>query len=205
MITKRMLLSAPLALLWAAQPAPAQETAADSQAVAVAEILRAIQLPDVSQLLRERGVPPEEIQEVIAAARERGVPASESTDVLEETAEAVEETGPIENFGAFVQERLQAGLRGRDLAEAIRAEHQRRGIGQGMKLESRRGQGQGPPGQRGRGERGPDSAEGPGSRGGPDSAAQGRGNRGDPPGQRGRRPGRDTMPDRDTIPGGGEG
>ncbi|MFO7892562.1 MAG: hypothetical protein R6U63_02410 [Longimicrobiales bacterium] len=204
MITKRMMLAS-LVLLWAAQPAPAQETAADSQAVAVAEILQAIQLPDVSEVLRERGVPMEEIEEMIDAARARGVTAGESTDVLEETAEAVEDTGPIENFGAFVQEQLQAGLRGRELAEAIRAEHRSRGIGQGNKLESRRGQGQGPPGQRGRGERGPDSAEGPGSRGGPDSAAQGRGNRGGPPGERGRPPERDTTPDRDTIPGGGEG
>jgi hypothetical protein len=192
MVMQRMMLLAPLALLWAAQPVLAQATAADSQAVAVAEILRAIQLPDISKILRDRGIPPEEIQAMIAAARERGVPAGESTDVLKETAETMEETGPIENFGAFVQERLQAGLRGRDLADAIRAEHQNRGIGQGRMLESRRGQGQGPPGQRGRGERGADSA------------AEAAGRRG-PPGERGRAPERDTTPDRDTIPSGGEG
>jgi hypothetical protein len=185
------------------QPLAAQESETappDSTVRPDSAILRALELPNVAEILRERGVPVEEIEAAIEGARERAIPAGEMTEVMEATAESVEEDGPIENFGAFVQEQLAAGLRGRDLAAAIRAEHARRGIGKGRMLESRRG----PPEGRGQGMRGrgmQDSTGTPGMqgrRGGPPDSMRGgppdsvRGGRpdsmGGPPAKRGGRP-----------------
>jgi hypothetical protein len=53
--------------------------------------------------------------------------------------DAVKAGAPKENFGATVNALLARGLRGRELAAAIHAEHARRGIGQGKG----KGQGQG--------------------------------------------------------------
>jgi hypothetical protein len=130
------------------------------------DILRAILLPRVSEILREQGVPAEEVEVAIESARQRGVRPGETTGVFEETARVVAERGPIENFGGFVQAQLDRGLRGRALAEAIRAEHAARGIGRGERIDSDR------PGARpGRG-RGPPDGAGPGAAGQrPDSDA----------------------------------
>lgn len=183
-----------LTLAWGPFPVVAQEEAPPDSA----SILQAIQLPDLAEILRERGVPTEEIEATMEGARQRGVPPGDMAGVLEETAEAVEQTGPIENFGAFVEQQLDAGLRGRELAEAIRAEHARSGIGPGERLESR-GRGSegeaGPPPEagRGRGMRGAVPA---------DTMADTTGRRG-PSMDRSQRGRPDTLPDRgrrDTVP-----
>jgi hypothetical protein len=154
---KKVLVATLAAACWAGSPTAGQETQNDSLG-----ILQAIALPTIAGMLRDRGVPVEELETAIFGARGKGVPAGETAGVLEATALAVEANGPIENFGAFVQARLDAGLRGRELAQAIRAEHARRGIGKGSRLESRGpGQeGQGRPGAAGRGQDGarPDAA-----------------------------------------------
>lgn len=97
-------------------------------------ILEAILLPRVSDALRKEGVPEEDVRVAIQEAMRRRVPPAETKQVLDQTARSVRESGPIENFGAFVQSQLAAGLRGRELAAAIHAEHARRGIGKGKKL-----------------------------------------------------------------------
>lgn len=102
-----------------------------------ADILTTILLPTVSEILREGGIPPEDVEAAVIGARERGVPADETYEIFQETARSIDEHGPIDNFGAFVQAQLDGGLRGRDLAAAIRAEHARRGIGKGNRLEPR--------------------------------------------------------------------
>lgn len=205
-IRKAGIILASAALAWAVRPLPAQEVARDT--AQDTGVLQAIQLPAVAETLRERGLPIEAIEAAIGAARERDVPPGEMSDIFAETARTIQETGPIENFGAFVQTRLDAGLRGRELAEAIRAEHQRRGIGPGNRLESR---GQGPPGERGpaagqegRGnERG--AAAGRGQGGGPPDAAADTARRGGPREGRGQgRGGPDTVPDPDTVPATGQ-
>lgn len=189
---------------------PAPATAQDAAAQA-SEILHSILLPRTSQILREAGVPDEEVESVIEAARRRRVPPQETQQVLEQTLESVREHGPVDNFGAFVQDQLAAGLRGRDLAAAIRAEHARRGIGKGKKLASKKARGKAqaerdrllgdepePTDEPARGQgserRPPEVGDRPGTR--PDSAV------------RDRRPtGRDTVRGRrDTLPGqrGGE-
>lgn len=120
------------------------------------DILRAIDLPRAAAELREAGLPVDEVRAAIETARRRQVPAAETDVILEEANQAVEEHGPIDNFGAFVQAQLETGLRGRELAAAIRAEHESRGIGRGRRLErsGEAGRGQGRPeagGRRGEG------------------------------------------------------
>lgn len=173
---------AALALGLSGAPALAQEatqdTARDTARAAATRILDAIRLPTMADVLRSSGIPVEDVDSAIAGARKEDVPPGELAGIFEETARTVEETGPIDNFGAFVQDRLRAGLRGRDLAEAIRAEHARRGIGKGKKLESRgRGQGQGGAGR-------PDQTGRPDQAGGPD---RGSSQMGEPPDSAGRK------------------
>lgn len=152
-----------------------------------ADIIQAILLPRVSEILRDRGVPVEEVESAIEGARRNGVAPSEATTLFEEAVVSVEENGPIENFGGFVQQQLERGLRGRDLAAAIRAEHAARGIGRGQRLESARGgQGRGgPPGEAGPGGRGPAAGDRRPNERGPGAAGQ----RPDTSGTRADRPG----------------
>jgi hypothetical protein len=89
--------------------------------------------------LREEGVPEKDFRVAIEGAFKRGVSASETKDVMSQSTRAVRENGPIDNFGAFVQSQLDRGLRGRELAAAIHAEHARRGIGKGKKLKGSKG------------------------------------------------------------------
>jgi hypothetical protein len=175
-----------LALVTISPPLDAQDVVQEG-----ADILQAILLPRVSEILRDSGVPVEEVESAIEGARQSGVAPSDATTVFEEAVVAVEESGPIENFGGFVQQQLEHGLRGRELADAIRAEHAARGIGPGQRLESAR------PGER-RG--GPPGEAGPGARGGPGPEAGERRPNERGPGAAGQRP--DTSGARPDRPGG---
>lgn len=116
-----------LATALAAAPSVAQE----SSGVNLASVLQALGLPRATQEARILGVPESDIRTILDTARERRLPAGVLTEVFEGGNEAIREHGPIDNFGAFVQARLDAGLRGRELAAAIRAEHAVRGKGKG--------------------------------------------------------------------------
>jgi hypothetical protein len=120
------------ALLAVAAAASAAAQAASEEEAA--EVLAAIRLPASAQALRERGVPAEEVGAAVREAKERHVRATDAQGALAASAEAVESHGPIENFGTFIRAQLAAGLRGRELAAAIRAEHRARGIGKGRRL-----------------------------------------------------------------------
>jgi hypothetical protein len=104
-----------------------------AQQPSLIERLRAaMQLPAiVDSVKKNSGMPEREVNEVIAEIKRRRMPASEARDVLQEANAAIRDHGPLDNFGAFVKARLDAGLRGRALAQAIRQEHARRGIGKG--------------------------------------------------------------------------
>src|SRR3954469_14986045 len=94
----------------------------------------ALGLPLQVDTLRLRGVPEGQTRIVIDEARRRKLSASETHDLLGEANRDARDHGPVNNFGAFVQAQLAAGKRGRALATAIRAEHQRRGVGKGKTL-----------------------------------------------------------------------
>jgi hypothetical protein len=92
-------------------------------------LLKAIQLPLVAEMARRAEIDPDDVKAALTAAVAKKVPAEEMTDVLEAGVAASEVHGPIDNFGAFVQARLDEGMRGRDLADAIRREHVSHGHG----------------------------------------------------------------------------
>jgi hypothetical protein len=92
-------------------------------------ILNAAQLPVAAADAREEGVTNILLSDILEMIRRRGLPAEDARWVLEEEVRVVRSGGPKENFGAFVQTQLDAGLRGRALADAIHEEHRRRGMG----------------------------------------------------------------------------
>lgn len=121
-------------------PAPAQDTQPSAEASLIANMLN---LPLAVESARRAGIPTGTIWDVLDSLRRRRVPAADAEQILRGEVEAVEKGGPKENFGAFVNAQLARGLRGRELAAAIHAEHARRGIGQGR--------GRGPGADKGRG------------------------------------------------------
>ena len=102
---------------------------ADEPAVDGAALARAVELPVQADRLRTAGVPNGDVEQVLTGAKDKGVSPAETVDALEGAGDAIEEHGPVDNFGAFVQARLDEGLRGRELAAAIRAEHEANGRG----------------------------------------------------------------------------
>lgn len=147
-----------LALVARAEPAPRLE--------------RAIELPAVAQRLRDQGVPAAEVTLAVRSAKDHGLPASEATDVLEEGAKGEK----LDNFGKFVKGQLDAGLRGRELAQAIHEEQAKRGKG------GKGPDGEGPPGldgEKGGKGKAPDGQEGKVGKGkAPDQPAGGEGKAG---------------------------
>lgn len=95
------------------------------------EILAALDLPAAAQSLRDKGVDKEGVKEAIGAAKGKGLKAKEARGLMKDAEGAVDEHGPVDNFGAFVKGKLDSGLRGRELAAAIKAEHAARGKGKG--------------------------------------------------------------------------
>jgi len=92
-------------------------------------ILWALQLPALVSEARRTGVTDAVIRDVLDGLRRRGLPADQAALVIREEIDAVKAGGLKDNFGGFVHRQLDAGLRGRALADAIRAEHRARGIG----------------------------------------------------------------------------
>jgi hypothetical protein len=93
------------------------------------KILTAALLPVSAAEARDAGVPDAQVRDILGVLRRTRLSADDAWRVLDEEVRVVREGGPKDNFGAFVQTQLDAGLRGRELAEAIREEHRRQGIG----------------------------------------------------------------------------
>jgi hypothetical protein len=123
-----------LLMLPAALPVMAQGGKEDAAAKR-AEVLAAIDLPKSAQALRKEGVDKAEVKEALRAAKGKKAKAKDTKALLDESAKAVKENGRIDNFGAFVKSKLNEGLRGRELAAAIHAEHKARGKGKGKSKE----------------------------------------------------------------------
>jgi hypothetical protein len=92
-------------------------------------VLEAAQLPLAAAEARDEGISNLSIREYLERVRRNRVPADDAYRILDEEVRVVRDGGPRENFGAFVQTQLDAGLRGRALADAIHEEHRRRGMG----------------------------------------------------------------------------
>lgn len=92
-------------------------------------ILVAADLPVTTAEARIEGTSSGEIRAVLQIMIGAKVRADEARVLIDAEREARREHGPVDNFGAFVQSQLRAGVRGRDLAAAIKAEHAARGKG----------------------------------------------------------------------------
>ena len=115
----------------------------------VTQLIAATDLPVVAVQLRNDGVPASEVRQTIDALIGARMRAHEAREVLVHERDAIRDHGPVDNFGAFVQSKLSAGLRGRELAAAIKAEHAARGKGKPRGARGNTGRG-GPGGNAGR-------------------------------------------------------
>ncbi|MEX0692419.1 MAG: hypothetical protein WD043_11310 [Gemmatimonadales bacterium] len=89
-------------------------------------ILEGLRLPTLAAEARRAGVAEAGVRALLDRLRRGGVPADEAAWIVGEEVESVRTGAPTDQFGGFVRRQLEAGLRGRDLAEAIRAEHRTR-------------------------------------------------------------------------------
>jgi hypothetical protein len=92
-------------------------------------LVKATQLPVKAAELRGAGVPDAEVVEAVRAARDHGLKPDEAEEVLEAAEEGTRSNGKVDNLGSFVNQKLDEGLRGKELAAAIHAEHEARGQG----------------------------------------------------------------------------
>ena len=139
-------------LLLLGMPAIGQETSESTEVEQKEKIVkermierlrRAAKLPGTAEQAREAGVPEEEVKEVLEKGKTSKVPASDMQEVLEQETRSAREHGPIDNFGTFVQQKLDEGLRGRELADAIHREHAARGKGKYRDKAHKPGKGKG--------------------------------------------------------------
>lgn len=184
-------------------PRPAEgsgASAADTPTISE-RALDAIRLPVLADRLRVAGVPVGEVRLAIDALRESGADADEAADVLEAEGDAARVGEPSSNFGTFVRARLDEGLRGRALSDAIRAEHAAtgRGHGHGGPERGERADGSGA-------ERRPESAgrpADPGAHGRPEGVGRAPEGQGRPHGGRGQDDGPASRPSAPGNRGGG--
>jgi hypothetical protein len=146
------------------------------------DLQRAIELPARADGLRNAGVKEDQVRQALGAARDKQLGADEAEQVLESAEKAAKEDGPVDNFGDFVQSKLDEGLRGRELAQAIREEHAKNGKGKkGNRGEDGHegGRGHGPDGdEKGGKGKAPDKGDKGGhgdDKGGDDKGGQGNG------------------------------
>jgi hypothetical protein len=100
----------------------AQPTLSDS------ERLRAVvAVPVAAQAARDAGSHQAEVARTIATMHQSDVRPDHVVAALQQTADSTREHGHLRGLSDFVQQQLAAGVRGQALADAIRAEHERRG------------------------------------------------------------------------------
>ena len=146
---------------------PAALAAQSEAPTLAARVAAAAALPALAQEIRGSGVTETELTSLFDVLRTKNIPAPDAKVVLEEEWSAAREHGPVRGLGSFVQARLDEGLRGRELAAAIRAEHAARGTGgDGLSDEARRKAGErGAGAERGEGARPGGAANAPGRAG----------------------------------------
>ena len=98
-------------------------------------IIGTLDLPVRAHEARQAGIGEPDLLGVLDATKKEKLNGQERAEVLKAGSDAVKESGNIDNFGAFVQEQLAAGKRGKELSDAIHAEHKARGKGKPDKAE----------------------------------------------------------------------
>jgi hypothetical protein len=117
-----------LCLLLAPLPLAAQDGAGVAE-----RVVAAASIPALAGEVRSAGVSEDELGALLDALADGRVPGPDARVVLEEEAKAAKRDGPVSGIGSFVQSQLASGVRGRALADAIRAEHGKRGRAQPVK------------------------------------------------------------------------
>lgn len=135
---RNTIIAALSAALLVAVLAPFEAAAGEAASERAAALLEAMELPANAHALRQTGTSPAEVRaalEVLRKARaadDQERASRRSARLLRLEVEMAREHGHMEGFGAFVRAQVEAGVRGQELAAAIR-EHrgeQRRGRAQ---------------------------------------------------------------------------
>ena len=138
--TSAVLLTGILAAIPATIFADSHEAAGESNRAKA--LLEAMDLPVAAHMLRQSGMPRQEVNESLRVLRrsedsradERA--SRRSARILRAEAETAREHGPMDGFGAFVRAQVESGVRGQELAQAIREQRQaRRGSAPGQARE----------------------------------------------------------------------
>src|SRR5688572_31782755 len=116
-------------LAGAAEPAAAATVSASASAkITISDqdalnddILSVIDLPLAAADAREAGVDETELKSALTTTREAGLPASEATEIVSVEAEQTRARGAKKGFGHWVRQQVAAGLRGKKLADKIKA------------------------------------------------------------------------------------
>ncbi len=119
-----------LALILALTPVVLAEApvAATTAAPAAEPLLDALDLPQTAEALRQDGLPPEDVRMALDAARAKKMSAAAAAQTMRDSHDAVRHHGVPPGMGPFVRAQIEAGLSGKELAEAIRKECEARGI-----------------------------------------------------------------------------
>lgn len=136
MDTRRYLVIALIALVTCAVPAVAMADD-DEPDQGVSKMLEALELPVQAQELRDAGVDEAQVNQALDSLRNYESAADESSEgnpgraaraaaVLRAESQTAREEGPMDNFGEFVRNKLDEGLRGEELAESIREQRANR-------------------------------------------------------------------------------
>jgi hypothetical protein len=96
--------------------------AQDGKKDASKRILDAIALPEKAEALRGSGMSADEVRGALDAAEMAGVSATETTELIDAATSSEDGDAWQGNFGSYVKSQLDSGLRGQELAEAIKAE-----------------------------------------------------------------------------------
>lgn len=84
-------------------------------------VLFAVNLPLVAHEARASGIAEQEVAVALSSAREGGVSAAEATEIVAAEVEETKKEGkPKDNFGQWVRQQVAQGVKGRELAQAIR-------------------------------------------------------------------------------------
>jgi hypothetical protein len=97
------------------------------------DIVNATRLPEVADDLRQIGVPEADVVMMLDAAHGKGLGAGDAEDTLD-SVKNTEKQGHLDNLGSFVKSQIEKGLRGKDLANAIHEEKQKKNAEQGEGL-----------------------------------------------------------------------
>lgn len=113
--------------------------------LALAGLDPAFELPQQADSLRQHGVPAEQATAALGAMQAAGLSAEDASAALQAANQAARIHGPVAQFDALVQAKLDLGLRGEDLAQAIALAHAEQGQGTDLIRQGSPAEGTGDP------------------------------------------------------------